>query len=156
LRQPAMGSSSGMRMAAFINGAALRMPGYSSEELQGQEVALIIPEEDRERHRAGFDRYLATARGHVPRGGVRQKCPARRMDSWSRCCGTCTRQNESVTTRLFCRCAASAGAYEAMAGRSQTRAGGRPWMTRCGGTPQPVSPIPTARHAWRKAQEMSH
>ncbi len=50
----------------FVNRAALRILGYSSEELQGQEVMLIIPQEDRERHRAGFDRYLATGRGHVP------------------------------------------------------------------------------------------
>lgn len=55
----------------FANGAAQRMLGYSRDEMEGSEVALIVPEEERERHREAMRRYLATGEGRVVgRGAV--------------------------------------------------------------------------------------
>ena len=55
----------------FANGAAQRMLGYSRDEMEGSEVALIVPEEERERHREGMRRFLATGEGAVVgRGAV--------------------------------------------------------------------------------------
>ena len=55
----------------FANGAAQRMLGYSRDEMEGSDLALIVPEEERERHREGMRRYLATGEGGVVgRGAV--------------------------------------------------------------------------------------
>jgi PAS domain S-box-containing protein len=49
-----------------FNTAAERLFGYSREQALGRDLAeLIVPEELRERHRAGLDRYLETGEGEM-------------------------------------------------------------------------------------------
>jgi two-component system NtrC family sensor kinase len=49
----------------LFNPAAERIFGYSADEVTGQPVALLIPEEFKERHQAGLRRYVATRESHV-------------------------------------------------------------------------------------------
>lgn len=44
----------------FVNSAVSRIFGYAVEEMLGQSLTMIVPEELRERHRAGFRRYQET------------------------------------------------------------------------------------------------
>lgn len=62
-----------------FNAAAERLFGYGREEALGQELAaLIVPEELRERHRAGLQHYLQTGEGRMIEG--RTELPAQRAD----------------------------------------------------------------------------
>lgn len=44
----------------FINPAAERLLGYSAHELVGQRVGIIVPDDQRSAHEAGFDRFVRT------------------------------------------------------------------------------------------------
>ncbi len=44
----------------LMNKAAENIFGYSQEEVLGEDIKVVIPEEYRERHDAGFERYLET------------------------------------------------------------------------------------------------
>lgn len=62
----------------YVNPAALAMLGYSREELEGADIALLVPEELRERHREGMRRYLEAGEGRgVGRGTVELEALAR-------------------------------------------------------------------------------
>lgn len=62
-----------------FNTAAERLFGYSREQALGRELAeLIVPEELRERHRAGLHRYLETGEGEMIER--RTELPALRAD----------------------------------------------------------------------------
>jgi PAS domain S-box-containing protein len=62
-----------------FNAAAERLFGYSREEVMGRELAeLIVPEELRERHRAGLRRYLAGGESKIV--DRRIELPALRSD----------------------------------------------------------------------------
>lgn len=50
----------------FVNPATERMFGYASDEMIGQSLTMLMPEEFRPRHRGGVGRYLATSRRHIP------------------------------------------------------------------------------------------
>ena len=54
----------------FCNRAVERILGYTSEELLGRPMDVIIPERLRESHRRGVDRYLRTGEKHIPWTGV--------------------------------------------------------------------------------------
>ncbi|MFN0277544.1 MAG: PAS domain S-box protein [Pyrinomonadaceae bacterium] len=47
-------------MIAFVNSAATRTFGYPEEEMTGQSLTMLMPENLRSAHRAGFSRYLDT------------------------------------------------------------------------------------------------
>ncbi|HWB68493.1 MAG TPA: PAS domain S-box protein, partial [Solirubrobacterales bacterium] len=62
-----------------FNGAAERLFGYRRKEALGRELAgLIVPEDLRERHRRGLQRFLETRRGVLL--GRRFELPGRRRD----------------------------------------------------------------------------
>jgi len=46
----------------YVNTAAERIFGYAAEEMVGQQLMMLMPEELREGHRAGMDRYLKTGK----------------------------------------------------------------------------------------------
>ncbi len=50
---------------AHVNGAAVRLFGHPRAELMAMEVAAIMPERFRERHREGFRRYFANPRARL-------------------------------------------------------------------------------------------
>ena len=52
----------------YVNPATLRMLGYSQGELDGAEVALLVPDELRQRHREGMRRFLSTGSSHIVDG----------------------------------------------------------------------------------------
>jgi PAS domain S-box-containing protein len=54
----------------FANPATTRVFGYSSTELVGQSLTILMPEFMRELHQAGFQRYLTTGRRHIDWQGV--------------------------------------------------------------------------------------
>ncbi len=49
----------------FVNSAATRVFGHAFEEMLGRPLTMLMPEELRERHRAGFERYLSTGERHL-------------------------------------------------------------------------------------------
>jgi PAS domain S-box-containing protein len=49
----------------FVNSAVKRIFGFTVEEMLGQSLTMIMPENLRERHRAGFRRYLETGVRHL-------------------------------------------------------------------------------------------
>ncbi len=49
----------------FVNTAATRIFGHSIEDMLGQPLTMLMPEELRELHRAGFERYLNTGERHL-------------------------------------------------------------------------------------------
>jgi PAS domain S-box-containing protein len=49
----------------YLNAAAEYMFGYSMAEATGEPLELLMPEQYREAHRAGFSRYLDTGRSHL-------------------------------------------------------------------------------------------
>ena len=54
----------------FANPATTRIFGYSPAEMVGQPLTKLMPEVMRERHQAGFQRYLTTGRRHFDWRGV--------------------------------------------------------------------------------------
>jgi PAS domain S-box-containing protein len=62
----------------FANQAAERIFGYTSEELVGQSLTMLMPEELRDRHRAGIARYIKTGKKKLSWEGM--KIPARHAD----------------------------------------------------------------------------
>lgn len=59
----------------FVNHAVERIFGYRVEEMIGQSLTMIMPENLRERHRAGFQRYLETGSRNLLWTGI--EVPAR-------------------------------------------------------------------------------
>jgi PAS domain S-box-containing protein len=49
----------------FWNNGAATMFGYSEDEIIGAPIETLMPAQYRERHRAGFERYLITHRSHI-------------------------------------------------------------------------------------------
>ncbi len=49
----------------YVNTAAERIFGYAAEEMRGQPLTMLMPEEMRESHSAGFGRYLETGERHL-------------------------------------------------------------------------------------------
>ena len=49
----------------FANHATTRIFGHAVAELIGQPLAILMPQGMRERHRAGFERYLTTGQRHI-------------------------------------------------------------------------------------------
>jgi len=62
----------------YVNTAAGRIFGYAAEEMLGQPLTMLIPEELREGHRAGFGRYLKTGKRHLNWQSI--EVPARHKD----------------------------------------------------------------------------
>ncbi len=58
---------------AMTNGNTEKMFGYSREELIGQRLDVLIPEESRDRHAAYFKRYLANPRSRLAGNGLNLK-----------------------------------------------------------------------------------
>jgi PAS domain S-box-containing protein len=50
----------------FVNGAAVKIFGYSVEEMLGSELTMLMPEYLRHLHRAGLTNYLETGNRHIP------------------------------------------------------------------------------------------
>ncbi|HEY0502618.1 MAG TPA: PAS domain S-box protein, partial [Lysobacter sp.] len=49
----------------YLNASAEHMFGYSTTEATGEPLELLMPEQYRSAHRAGFSRYLSTGRSHL-------------------------------------------------------------------------------------------
>ncbi|MDR6840688.1 PAS domain S-box protein [Pseudoxanthomonas sacheonensis] len=49
----------------YLNAAAERMFGYSMEEAEGELLELLMPEQYKDAHKAGFGRYLTTGKSHI-------------------------------------------------------------------------------------------
>ncbi len=49
----------------FVNSAATRVFGHALEDMLGKPLAILMPEELRHRHMAGFERYLTTGERHL-------------------------------------------------------------------------------------------
>jgi PAS domain S-box-containing protein len=49
----------------FVNGAATKIFGYSSEEMLGNELTMLMPEYLRHVHRAGIKNYVDTGKRHI-------------------------------------------------------------------------------------------
>jgi PAS domain S-box-containing protein len=54
----------------FVNHSVERIFGHTSEEMLGQPLTMIIPEDLRERHQIGLRRYLATGERHLSWAGI--------------------------------------------------------------------------------------
>lgn len=54
----------------YANPAAIRLFGYSAEELQGADFTTLIPERFRDRHRSGIARYLVSGERRVDWSGI--------------------------------------------------------------------------------------
>ncbi|HYY49110.1 MAG TPA: PAS domain S-box protein, partial [Thermoplasmata archaeon] len=50
----------------FVNQAVERIFGYTREELLGNELTMLMPDDLRPRHHAGFQRYLSSGRRSLP------------------------------------------------------------------------------------------
>jgi two-component system CheB/CheR fusion protein len=61
-----------------VNAAAVRMFGYSAEEMIGKNVKMLMPPPDRDRHDQYLKRYLATGDPHII--GIGREVEARRKD----------------------------------------------------------------------------
>ncbi len=55
----------------FANSAAQRVFGYTSEELEGQTLLMLMPERIRQHHLNGIARYISTGERSIPWQGVR-------------------------------------------------------------------------------------
>jgi len=62
----------------YVNTAAERIFGYDAKEMRGQPLTMLMPEELRELHRAGFGRYLKTGERHLNWQSI--EVPARHKD----------------------------------------------------------------------------
>ncbi len=62
----------------FVNTAAERIFGYAPEEMVGQSLTMLMPEEMRQKHRAGFGRYLKTGKRNLNWESI--EVPARHKD----------------------------------------------------------------------------
>ncbi|MBI4470348.1 MAG: PAS domain S-box protein [Acidobacteria bacterium] len=52
----------------FVNPAATKLTGYSTGELEGTEMAILVPEEQREQHRKGLQHYIETGESRIVGG----------------------------------------------------------------------------------------
>lgn len=62
----------------FVNGAAVRLLGWSADELRGRPLTTIMPARMHQAHEAGFSRYVTT--GHSRMVGHPIRVPALRKD----------------------------------------------------------------------------
>ena len=62
----------------FVNTAAERIFGYAMQEMVGQPLMMLMPEEMRPQHYAGFSRYMQTGKRKLNRESI--EVPARRKD----------------------------------------------------------------------------
>jgi len=62
----------------YVNAAAERIFGYAAEEMVGQQLMMLMPEELREGHCAGMDRYLKTGKRKLDWQGI--EVPAQHKD----------------------------------------------------------------------------
>ncbi len=62
----------------YVNTATKRIFGYAAEEMVGQPLTMLMPEEMSELHRAGFGRYLETGERHLNWQSI--EVPARHKD----------------------------------------------------------------------------
>ena len=62
----------------FVNAGAVEMFGYSQSEMVGQSITMLMPEEMRSMHQAGFARYRATGRRNISWKSV--ELPGRHKD----------------------------------------------------------------------------
>jgi PAS domain S-box-containing protein len=65
-------------MIQYVNTAAERIFGYAAKEMVEQPLMMLMPEELREHHRAGFGRYLKTGKRHLNWQSI--EVPARHKD----------------------------------------------------------------------------
>ena len=49
----------------FVNTATARIFGYTTQEMMGQSLTMLMPEEIRQKHRDGFGRYLQTGKRNL-------------------------------------------------------------------------------------------
>lgn len=52
-----------------VNPAASKLLGYSARELEGAEIAILVPVERREQHSKALQRYVETGQGRIVGGG---------------------------------------------------------------------------------------
>jgi PAS domain S-box-containing protein len=62
----------------YVNTAAERIFGYTAEEMVGQQIMMLMPEEMREGHRAGMNHYLKTGKRNLDWQGI--EVPAQHKD----------------------------------------------------------------------------
>ena len=62
----------------FVNTATERIFGYAPKEMVGQSLTMLMPEEMRQKHRAGFGRYLTTGKRNLRWESI--EVPARHKD----------------------------------------------------------------------------
>ncbi len=62
----------------YVNTAAERIFGYAAEEMVGQPIMMLMPEEMRQGHRAGMDRYQKTGKRKLDWQGI--EVPAQHKD----------------------------------------------------------------------------
>jgi len=62
----------------YVNTAAERIFGFAAEEMVGQQLMMLMPEELREGHRAGMNRYMKTGKRKLDWQGI--EVPARHKD----------------------------------------------------------------------------
>ena len=62
----------------FVNKATERIFGYAPKEMVGQSLTMLMPEEMRQKHRAGFGRYLTTGKRNLRWESI--EVPARHKD----------------------------------------------------------------------------
>jgi two-component system, sensor histidine kinase and response regulator len=62
----------------YVNGSTVRLFGYASNEIVGQDVKLLMPEPDRSQHTEYMDRYLDGGEPHII--GIGRKVTGRRKD----------------------------------------------------------------------------